>query len=95
MRKANEPQPGQKFVALLHEVAAFIDFPQKQADGNVFSDIALDARKFAADFVDPYEATHFGEDGSEARGGFKRRVVLQFVFGERAVAPRLAADKTK
>src|SRR6266481_3187220 len=92
LRKTDEPQPGLKFIALLHKVAALVDFSQKQADGNVIGDFAFDAGKFARSFVDPNETVHFGEYGGQACCGFEGRVGLHFVFGKRAVSARLTAD---
>src|ERR1700719_3800395 len=65
LRKAREPQPRLKFVALLHEVAALVDFSQKQPDGNVFGDVAFDASKFAGGLIDPHKAAPLEEDGAE------------------------------
>jgi hypothetical protein len=45
-------------------MAALVDFPEKQADGNVFSDFAFDAGKFPGGLIDPHQATHLGEDAS-------------------------------
>src|SRR5258708_24088723 len=53
LRKADEPQPAPKFVALLHEVAALINFSHKQAHGNVVAYFAFDSGTFAGSFPDP------------------------------------------
>src|SRR5271169_3389735 len=90
LRKTGEPKPRQKFVAFLHKMAALINFSEKQADGNVFGYVALDASKFAGGFVDPHKTPHFGENGSEAGCGLEGRVGIHLVFGKRAVAARLA-----
>src|SRR6266446_4307848 len=66
LRKTDEPQPGPKFIALLHEVASLVNFPEKQAHGNVLGDFAFDAGKFAGSFVDPNKTTHLGEHGGQA-----------------------------
>src|SRR5260370_16183706 len=95
LRKAGEPQPGEEFVTLLHEVAALVDFSQKQADGNVFGDVAFDAPKFTRGFVDPHEAAYFGEDGSEARSGFEGRVGIHSVFGKSSFAALFGGDKSE
>src|SRR4029077_19226546 len=95
LRKAGGPQPGWKLVALLHEVAALVDFSQKQADGNVLGDVALDAGKLAAGFVYPDKPAHFGKDGSETCSGLEGRVGIHFIFGERALAALLFAGKSE
>src|SRR5260370_8309546 len=92
LRKTDEPQPGLKFIALLHKVAALVDYSQKQADGNVIGGFAFAAGTCARSFVVPNETVHFGEYGGQARCGFQERVWLHFVFGKRAVSARLTAD---
>src|SRR5258708_18930886 len=94
-QKAEEPQPGPKFVALLHEVAALINFSQKQAHGNVVGYFAFDAGKCAGSFIDPNKTMYLGKNCREARRGFECRVWIHFIFGKCAVAARLGGDKSE
>ena len=74
---------------------AFSLFSRKQADRNVFGNFSFDASQFTGRLLDPYKATHFREDRSEARRGFEAWVGLHFEFGKRAVAARLGDDKSE
>src|SRR5258708_34808857 len=94
-RKGAEPQPGPKFIALLHEVAAFINFSQKQAYGNVIGDFPFHAGKFAGSFIDPNKTMYLGKNCREARRGFECRVRIHFVFGKCAGAARFGGDKSE
>src|SRR5437016_14343998 len=85
LRKAGQPQPGQKFIALLHEVAALVDFSQKQADRNVFGNFSFDASQFTGRLLDPYKATHFREDRSEEIGRASCRERVQIAVVARAL----------
>src|SRR5258708_12388080 len=76
LRETGEPQPRLKFVALLHEMAAFVDFSQKQADGNVLGDFAFNTPELARSLVSPYKAPHFCKNGTQPRVGFQPRLRL-------------------
>src|SRR6267154_2037412 len=89
LRKADQPQPGPNFIALLHEVAALVNFSQKQAYCNVIGDFPFDAGKFARSFIDPNKTMYLGKNCREARRGFECRVRIHFVFGECSVAIRV------
>src|SRR5712692_9120332 len=95
LRKTGEPKPGDDFITLLHEMAAFVNFAEKQADGNVFGDFAFDARKLLRIFIHPDESANLGVNGSEARGGLEGRVGFHPVLGKHAIRARLAATKVK
>src|ERR1700674_263585 len=85
LRKTREPKSGRDFVALLHEMAAFVNLAKKQADGDVFGDFAFDARELFGLFIHPDESANFGVNGSEARGGFEGRGGFHPVLGKQAV----------
>src|SRR6266446_4415387 len=95
LRKTREPKSRRDFVALLHEMAAFVNFAEKQADGNVFGNFAFDTRKLLRIFIYPDESANFGVNGSEARGGLEGRVGFHPVLGKHAVRARLASDEGK
>src|SRR5580704_1392797 len=95
LRKAGHPEPGESLVALLHEVAAFVNLPEKQAYGNVLGDIAFNARELAGGLVDPNKSVHLGVNGSESRSGLESRVWLHHVLGEHSVAARLPGGERK
>src|SRR6266849_5737097 len=95
LRKTGEPKPGDDFITLLHEMAAFVNFAEKQADGNVFGDFAFDARKLLRIFIHPDESANLGVNGSEACGGLEGRVGFHPVLGKHAIRARLAGDEGK
>src|SRR6266849_6266195 len=95
LRKTREPESRRDFVALLHEMAAFVNLAKKQADGNVFGDFAFDPREFFGLFIHPDESANFGVNGSEARGGFEGRVGFHTVLRKHAFRARLASDQGK
>jgi len=48
-----EPKPGRHFIALLHQVASFVDFGQKAAEGNIVGDFKFGASQLRRIFIDP------------------------------------------
>lgn len=92
LREGREPEAGSGFVTLLHEMAAFVDFGEEEADGNVVGDFAFDAGELAGGFVDPDGAVDFGEEGGGAGGGFEGGVGEHGVFEEGASGARLGAE---
>src|SRR2546430_3593440 len=93
LRKAELPEARLNLVPFLHEVTAFVDFPEEQADGNVFGDVALNARELRGILINPDISMHSGENGSEARGRFEGRIRRHLVFGQDAIPARLSCDK--
>src|SRR6266403_555088 len=95
LRKTGEPKSRHDFVALLHEMAASVNFPKKQTNGNVFSDFAFDARELFGLLIHPDESANFGVNGSEARGGLEGGVGFHPVLRKHSVRARLAVDEGK
>jgi hypothetical protein len=93
LRKAGEPESRLHFVALLHKVAALVDFPEKQPDGNVLGHIAFNARELLRILVNPDETMHLEKNGSEAGSRFERGVRRHFIFGEFKAAALLVGHE--
>ena len=95
LRKAGLPESRQNLVALLHEMAAFVDLAQEKRDGNILGDVSFNACEFTGVFVNPHVSVDFGENGCNARRGFERGIGRHFIFGKEAAAARFASDQGK
>ena len=93
LRIGGEPQAGNHFVALLHQVAAFVNLGKKSANGNVVHDFDFGAGELGRGFIDPDEAVDSSKSSGGARSRFERGIWLHPVLDENAIRSHFAGNE--
>src|SRR5579864_7128868 len=92
LRIGGEPETGSHLVALLHEVAAFVDSGEKTSDGDIVGDFHFGAGQLRGVFVNPDIAANLGKQGGRAGGCVIGGVGRYLIFFENTVAALFAGD---
>src|SRR5690348_14851915 len=94
-RKRGKPDSGRKFVALLQEVAAFVNFSEKKSKRDVVGDVSFNARHLAGAFVEPDHSFHLRKNRSGARRRFVGGVRVHAKLQKLAATAGLFSDQGK